>query len=501
VQWITYLSGDRARLNEKAVFLTTHLVLFGIFRAAIHLIKDTDRLFVGAVTRTPAGSAPPTGDPATSLKRFYENLPVIFVDSLSTSTMFVIPSTLTYAILLRAPVWRITLAFMRPFFNLPKSNMLPPTGPYQWTLMLRCLWAGTLLSFLWMMGNTAFSIFLVKEPLKNGKPLTSEAKDPNGSLLNGLKSKKDSIKSFALWELGFIARDFEDRRKAIYQDIGRRDGPMWSQVCKICLDLVNSLESRIDSYGKPPPTTAVTKPEAVSTPNALIAKTVKEDPIAITTPKKASFRSEIEKAVANAVTDPTQEPRLSPLAQRAMAEAKDKLSEGLRGLEGGRNPSSKLQTSLREFLAYPIGQPFRQPFRRRLTAAVLGKPYGEPSLYINAATAVSLLAAHSLTEDSYGNVQRDVAGIIRALTSTTKKLESFKAGFPKHWADMDDDRSSPEVDAVLNALKDGLQQLIDSFGPYSQDLRLSRTDMRLAREAATRTVDENEADVEMAQIQ
>ena len=35
---------------------------------------------------------------------------------------------------------------------------------------------------------------MAKAPLKNGQPLTFEAKDPNGSLLNGLKSKKPSIK-------------------------------------------------------------------------------------------------------------------------------------------------------------------------------------------------------------------------------------------------------------------------------------------------------------------
>lgn len=50
------------------------------------------------------------------------------------------------------------------------------------------------MNFVWSSGNTAFSVFMVREPLKDGNPLTSESKDPNGSLLNGLKSKKLSIK-------------------------------------------------------------------------------------------------------------------------------------------------------------------------------------------------------------------------------------------------------------------------------------------------------------------
>ena len=73
--------------------------------------------------------------------------------------------------------------------------MLPPSWPIDLYLLARCVYAGTLLNFLWAVGNTAFSIFMVKEPVKNGKPLTSESKDPNGSLLNGLKSKKLSIQA------------------------------------------------------------------------------------------------------------------------------------------------------------------------------------------------------------------------------------------------------------------------------------------------------------------
>ncbi len=85
---------------------------------------------------------------------------------------------------------------------------------------------------MWMLGNSAFSIFLVKEPLKNGKPLTSEAKDQNGSLLNGLKSKKPVIKALPCGSLHSSPEIIEDRRQLIYQDIDRRDGPVWSQVLR-----------------------------------------------------------------------------------------------------------------------------------------------------------------------------------------------------------------------------------------------------------------------------
>jgi len=53
---------------------------------------------------------------------------------------------------------------------------------------------GTLLVLLWEFVNKAFDVYIAQEPLKNNKPITSDSKDPNGTLLNGLKSKKETAK-------------------------------------------------------------------------------------------------------------------------------------------------------------------------------------------------------------------------------------------------------------------------------------------------------------------
>jgi nucleoporin NDC1 len=121
---------------------------------------------------------------------------------------------------------------------------------------------------------------------------------------------------------------------------------------------------------------------------------------------------------------------------------------------------------------------------------VLGQPYGEPSLYVNAAGALAGLAVHSLREDRYGNVQRDVAAVVRALTGLAKRLDGFSAGaLGTHWTDVGGEgearrRSCPEVEQVADAVRDALARLLDAFGPYARDLRLSLTDVRMAREAA-----------------
>lgn len=131
-----------------------------------------------------------------------------------------------------------------------------------------------------------------------------------------------------------------------------------------------------------------------------------------------------------------------------------------------------------------LGDFFQQKFPRRITKVILGAPYGELSVYVNAAFILSELAVCSLTEDPFGNVQRDVPTIIRTFTVVIKKLEQFRDELPGHWTDMTQDKTCKELQDLLLPLKEGLGRLIEAFGTYSADLRLSRADMRLAREAA-----------------
>lgn len=132
-----------------------------------------------------------------------------------------------------------------------------------------------------------------------------------------------------------------------------------------------------------------------------------------------------------------------------------------------------------------LGWPFRQEYRRRIGAVVLGSPYGDVGIIVDAIDSLTRLSVCSLKEDKYGNVQRDVKLIIQTLTNTITQLEGFKTRLGIHWTDVNAVRESPEVDAVLAALKSGLGDLVEAFGDYSEDLRLSQSEMRMAREAAT----------------
>ncbi len=492
LSWVTRYPGDRTRLNERAVFLVIYVVLVGAVNALLHLFQDDDRLVLG--TARSGGQAAPSPATAGKISKLNKvlalRLPYLIMSAILRSVVALFASIVVYMFFLRPFAWSTTLSFFRIFYNLPQSNLPPLSWPFfsKFSFIPRCLQAGAMFSLLLVVSNAAFSLFLVSEPIKDGKPLTSGSKDPNGSLLNGLKSKKDKVRAFAMWELAFIARDFPDSRIAIYMDIDCKEGQTWSQICKICLDVVKALESRIDAAIAAPPASngASGGAEAAKEPEIKrLTKPIKDDVILVTPTKKTTFTNEMEKMVSKVVFDPHNPSTLSPHTQQMLSDAKQRLLDVRRDISRPENSNSSLQAAIRRLLAIPVvGWPFRLTFRNRITAVVLGKPYGEPSIYINAVSTLSLMAVHSLEEDKFGNVQRDVANIIRELTRVTRKLEAFKASYPNHWTDVEAQRACPEVDDILGAFKESLTGLIESFGVYRRDLRLSEADMRLAEEAA-----------------
>ena len=61
-------------------------------------------------------------------------------------------------------------------------------------LVGRLLAESFLLMFLWEFTNAAYSAYISQDPLKKGKSLTDDSKDPNGSLIIGMRSKKGFAK-------------------------------------------------------------------------------------------------------------------------------------------------------------------------------------------------------------------------------------------------------------------------------------------------------------------
>ncbi|RYP10417.1 hypothetical protein DL765_008113 [Monosporascus sp. GIB2] len=494
--WITYYSGDRPRLNERALFYTVNLILIGVSQAFIHLVYDYDRLELKAVGPKGEGQAiaPREPDPWEGWRA--QILRMLFRAGTTALAVSIANYVVVYS-LLRTSAWGWAMTFFRLFYyNLPKTNIPPNQAPWSIWMLGRSIWAGFMCNILWEISDVTFTYQLQKGPLKNNLPLTTESKDPNGSLINGLKSKKPRIQAFAMLELAYIARDFEDRRKSIFEDIDRKDGPIWSQLFVICLNTIKLIEQRIDDYGKPPapPPAAQAADAQPSQPPPRAAQPPKDEDVWLPAAPARGFRNSVGKAVGQIAKGKTPAETLGPAAKRGAIEIGNRVmtSEQKEILTPEGFNSAFRSLALQAIRLPVVGLFFQQTFRRRLNAAVLGTPYSEVSVYINAAFALSQLAVSSLTEDKYGNVQRDVPNLIRTFTTVIKKLERFRDELPSHWTDPEGDRSCHETDWLLDDLKVGLGRLIEAFGAYSADLRLSRADMRLAREAAVRRQTEEE---------
>lgn len=296
------------------------------------------------------------------------------------------------------------------------------------------------------------------------------------------------VQAFATWELAFISRDFEVRRKAIFEDIDRKDGPVWSQLYAICSGTLKTVEQRIDDYGKPPAPPASAQPAAEAPrPLERAAQAPKNEDVWAPVAPSKGLRGSLGKAVSGVATSPGKTPlgQLGPEAKKKWSEATSHLlSKEQREALSSEGVGAKMHTISAQMMAIPyVGSFLQETLGRRLNKAVLGTPYGEVRVYVNATFALTQLAVSSLAEDKYGNVQRDVPALLRMLTVLIKKMEAFRDGFPRHWSDLSGERSSAEVEELLDALKEGLGRLVEAFGPYSNDLRLSRADMRLAKEA------------------
>lgn len=194
LNWILIQTGDRARLNEKPIFYTVHFLLFGVVQGVLHIFRDDDRLLLGSVKLDGDDVAAKENQPNWQT-RLTNEVPALASLAAMQSAIALLVNVILYHAALRGLAWRTALFFFRPFYTLPKTNMVPATlaGINGW-MWLRCFLTGFMLLFMWLAGNKMFSVLLVRPPLKVGNPLTSESKDPNGSLLNGLKSKKLPIK-------------------------------------------------------------------------------------------------------------------------------------------------------------------------------------------------------------------------------------------------------------------------------------------------------------------
>ena len=466
--------------------------MLAVTQALLHTYNDSDGIFndVPKETGDTTHDLRPqiTDTPPTQLRNA---LPLLLKGVVLRSLLMgFIGGPFIYGLFMRRTAWSWSLTFARIIWDIPVVPELSYIPPYHILLIFRTMIWGFFLSLLWDVSNATFTAYISQEPLKNGKPLT----DDNGSLLNGLKAKKEMTKAFAFWELALLPR-FAGRRKLVYTDYDRPGGSAWTQFATICLNNFTSMTNRIALFqnpdsNKPPP---LKEDDFQTLPR--LSTPLRQDPVLQNSLPPTTRLEKLESNIGSFAksygnsppTPPSQQP-LSPRGKQYLNSARQKLlTHGQQETFSPTGIRDVFNDYLMQFIRSPLGSPFRQTFRRRICSVVLGDPYSELSIIVDSITALSSLACSSTTEDTYGNVSKDVPSLIRTFCSTTTILENFISQTPPHWTDVnfqERDRKIEEIDIILAALKGGLKKMVRTFGVYAGELKLGEGELRMARRIA-----------------
>ncbi|KAG8624578.1 hypothetical protein KVT40_007645 [Elsinoe batatas] len=472
-------SYERMRLNERAVMLRTMFSLLALEQATLHLAWDYDALDIprrAGDRRTTTRPTPQTVNVAQLQRHATRILRSALVNTFVTSVW----GTAIYYLLLRRTAWNISYSIGKFFFKLHKTS--GPTGladPF--SLFSRFIFSGTLLVVLWQTTNLAFTIYALQEPLKKGVPLTNDSKDPNASLINGLKSRRSLPHSIALWELSLIAERFEDRRRTIYNDFEKPGSTTWADIVLICLAEIQGVSKSVQDAQTALLPPAAPQPAPVAEPRSRISQPLKDDPNIFTaSPNPNSATERIAVGVGAVAKSLGQQPGSSPLTNKA----KSFIASETQADNSAYNSITKsVQSYALDFLRTPLGAPFRITFPSRISAIVFGYPHSRASNIHNATNALCKLTVSSLKEDNFGQVQHDIGKIMRALVAAIQDVQTLIQSYPPHWTDVEfKERRAPEVYELLSTLKEGLEGIIMTFGEYVDALGITRSELRRAKE-------------------
>lgn len=186
---------EKKRLNERPIYLRSVFFILALLQAYLHLYYDYDRAFLPAIGRTVRNRSTYRAHIILApLEQLKIAAPSLIQRVLLRATFVGIISPFIYATFIRRTAWSWALFLARILWEMPAAVDPSYLPPYHISLLLRSLGSGFLLLLLWESSNTIFSAFVAQEPLKNGQPLTDESRDANGTLLNGLKARKEVVK-------------------------------------------------------------------------------------------------------------------------------------------------------------------------------------------------------------------------------------------------------------------------------------------------------------------
>lgn len=447
--------------------------------AVAHLYSGRSSLRIPVSRLPPSSASPDIANQSTHpLESRYTQIkkasgPAV-LRSARDAAIWIVVGPFIYSLLLRQILWRSHLAFAKLWFNLSRANAYPsgypPLGiPY----LIRSYFAGFLLLLTWDLSTSLFLIYLKQEPTRMGLPLSASSKDPNGTLLTGLKAKRDVVKTFAFWELAIIAQKHKDRRQAIFEDIERPTGPIWPQMLQCGLKVLQDIDLRING---PPPIAAVADPQKQIKALPSIVPQLPSQSIAAKKSKPTIGEMIVSETVGQIGT--------SKNAWRPPVEQTTQAVESmiLDYVKPSRAESSTLKGAITQWLGSLLPSTASSLFTTsnsaKIKATVLGSPAGNAALIVDVVESITKMLVASLSEDTYGKATPTVPETVRTFTKTLTSIESFveanKAGTKG---------GIEEVEIIVERLKAGLRELLAAFQLYLVDVGLGIAELNQAKKA------------------
>lgn len=524
--WVDYgNSYERPRVNENPMWLRCLYILLAFTQTSMHLALDYDR--VPMEERSKEDVLPEQEDRArfripTSLLRLSKDLP----QRLKSLGQIVVPTfvfslPVYFGLGVRSLAWAWASWIAGQLVSDLPTNASPPGFVHAPLLLWQAFSSSLLLVSLWILSNAAFTEFIAEPPLKKGRPLTDEIhgntlsrnKDPNGSLIRGLRAKKDVPKSYAFWELCVISHLWPERRKTFFTEVARDGISTWSQISQLCLDEIEAVSHRIKAAQAPArheqekalqefehKQQQQQQQQASSMPKIGDQTLVADRDIL-----RNRGGGDLGRAVGNMAKSIGQSPgAANPLTPRARQALKYGMNQTISQDRQERWRKEGISHELGGWMMWILRQPgigwvFQRTFSARTTAVLFSAPYSKKSDLEHATKSLVKLATCSLTEDDYGQVAKDIPRVVRTLTTIIIEIEQFVANLAPDWTDVEfgprrsrgtagelvevPARDVPDVQEMLAVLKSGLEQILLAFGEYTGTLGLSMKEVREAREA------------------
>ena len=476
---------ERPHLNERPIWFRSLFIMLGVYQTVYHVWWDFDQVSISSTRGSGSQNDIVAFIKAQSGRVIQHALRTMIIST----PIF----TFVYTLLLRRYIWRWTYIATSVTFSLPKFQKMSAFPPFFGDLFVAYwLWGYTLV-MLWSIANTAFDTYIAHPPLnKKGEPLSADSKDPNGTLLAGLKGKREYLRTSAFAELLLIAQEDIPRRQTLFKELDRAGGSTWTQIVTICLGQLHGITTRINDVRNPPSPTPPMPEQVPGDVNHLprMAPPIKEGNILTSSPPPASrFAADVGSFARSHGSYPEPQNPVSPRARKLLtASAHRFLSEDQQRALSQSGLSNSIQNYALDFVRLPyIGPLFRTTFDRQASIVVVGDPNTggtSKTVILNAVSALSILASYITAEDSYGKASRDIANIIRTHVGTITAMEDFVAWLQPHWTDVEfKDKKVTDIDEIVKALKEGLRNTLDIFENYSE-LGLSLKEKRIAKEKA-----------------